>query len=156
MSEPTSTPAPKVTFYDAPAEGRDERIARLCHAAWERGRRLLVRCSDLRTARRLDTLIWSGGEDTAFVPHELVPPGGELEDAEARIVLVVARDADDDVDPIGAEVLVQETPAPFEVAERYDFVIEIVDHRSPEALEASRARFVEWRERGVRPDFRPG
>lgn len=142
--------SPRVTFYDVPPEGRDARVVRLAEAAWERGRKLLVRCADAETARRLDELLWTYS-DAAFVPHEVVPPGSAPTDPELRIALVTSDD-----DPIRAEVLLCEAPVPFDVAERYDFVMELVDQRSPEALAASRARFRTWRERGANPEFRPG
>lgn len=139
---------PRVTFYDLPAEQRLPRVATLAAAAWERGRKLLIHCADDREARALDELLWTFREES-FVPHETWRPGTELRDPEARVVLVACEE-----DPIGADVLVQEAPASAEFARRYAFVIDLVDHRSPQAITASRARFRWWRDEGMRPDYR--
>lgn len=139
---------PRVTFYDGPPEHRLRRVTALASAAWERGRKLLIRCGDLRDAQTVDDLLWTAREES-FIPHEVAQLDQPLRDAEARVVIVTG-----DYDPIGADVLVQEAPASFEFAERFGFVIDLVDHRSPELLRASRQRFKDWRERGANPDYR--
>ncbi len=140
--------APRVTFYDGPPEHRLRRVTSLASAAWERGRKLLVHCGSVRDAQALDELLWTAREES-FIPHELVRPDQAPRDVEARVVLVIG-----EYDPIGADVLVQEAPTSFEFAERFEFVIDLVDHRDPELLGSSRQRYKDWRARGANPDYR--
>lgn len=138
----------RITFYDAPPAARLPRIVSLVEAAWERGRRMVIHCADPATADELDRLLWTFHEES-FVPHEVVPPGGSPQDPEARIVLVTQ-----EVNPIGAEVLIQDAPTSPDFARGFPFVIDIVDHRTPELLAASRARYKAWRDEGLSPDYR--
>lgn len=139
-----------VTFYDEAPEQRDRRIFVLAEAAWERGRKLLVHCESAARARELDETLWTLRQES-FVPHEHVPPGDRPRDPEARVVLV-----DGEHDPIGAEVLVQDGPTSPDFAGRYGWVIDFVDHRDAERLQASRERFRAWRDRGLRPGYQRG
>jgi len=139
-----------VTFYDVPEGGRHARIVRLVEAAWERGKRLVITCADAAEAKELDDVLWTFDQGS-FVPHEVVAPGGEPQDADARVVLVT-----DDSDPIGADVLLQASPVSPDFARSYPVVIDLVDHRTEEALAASRARYKAWVAGGVKPAFIQG
>ena len=137
-----------VTFYDVPGDARMNRIVRLVEAAWERGKRLLIHCLDEDEAVALDGWLWSFQEE-AFIPHERVAAGEKPEASDASVVLVWG-----EYDPIGAEVLLQAAPATMAFAEQYGVVIDLVDHRTPGALHASRARYKAWCAAGVRPVHR--
>ena len=136
-----------VTFYDVQPDARISRIATLVNAAWERGKRLVVSCADAEEAEALDQLIWSFNE-AAFIPHEIVPEGEPPKDPDARVILVTGEH-----DPIGAEILLQAAPVSRAFAQRYAYVIDLVDHRSPEALEESRNRYKQWAKDGFKPNF---
>jgi DNA polymerase III subunit chi len=136
-----------VTFYDVQPDARIRRIATLVNAAWERGKRLLVTCSDVEEAEALDQLIWTF-DDGAFIPHEIVSMGEAPKDPDARVILVT-----EEHDPIGAEILLQAAPVSRAFAQRYAYVIDLVDHRSQEALDASRGRYKDWAKDGFRPNF---
>lgn len=137
-----------VTFYDTAADQRLDRIARLVEAAAERGLGVLIHCADADSAEAVDLFLWSWKQES-FIPHEQVKPGEAPEDPEARVVLITAEER-----PIAADVLVQESPCSFAFAQGFAHVIELVDHRSPEALAASRQRFRDWRAAGADPTFR--
>ncbi|MCB9728687.1 MAG: DNA polymerase III subunit chi [Deltaproteobacteria bacterium] len=139
---------PVVTFYDCAPDERLPRIARLVEAAWERGMGVIVHCADAGAAEALDLYLWSWKQES-FIPHEQVRPGAAPADPEARVVLVTAQER-----PVAAEVLVQEAPCSFEFAGGFAHVIELVDHRTPDALAQSRGRFRAWREAGANPTFR--
>ena len=140
---------PQVTFYDVHAQGRWPLIARLVEAAWAKRRRMLVHCDHPTVARELDNYLWVFRDD-AFVPHEVLKSDGSpLVDPECRILISVGERPD-----IEASILVQEMPATLDFAMSFQHVIDIVDHRSDELLNASRARFKAWREREIAPQFR--
>ena len=136
-----------ITFYDVAPEARLKRIATLVNAAWERGKRLVITCADPSEASALDRLIWDY-DAVSFIPHEVVAQGAKAKDPDARVVLVF-----EEHDPIGAEILLQASPVSPEFAQGYAFVIDLVDHRTPEALEASRARYKSWAQAGYKPKF---
>jgi DNA polymerase-3 subunit chi len=136
-----------VTFYDVQPDARIRRIATLVNAAWERGKRLVVTCADVSEAEELDQLIWTFDE-AAFIPHEVVAVGEPPKDPDARVVLVTGEH-----DPIGADILLQAAPVSREFAQRYAYVIDLVDHRSQEALDASRGRYKAWAQDGFKPGF---
>jgi len=141
--------SPRVCFYDVAPEGRWPLLVRLAQAAWQKRLRFLILCRDRDEARAVDELLWTF-EEQAFLPHELVE-GAHPEDPEARIVITTAEH-----DPIGATILFQLTPASEAFARRFETVIDLVDHRDPERLAASRQRFRAWRDAGSSPDYRPG
>ncbi len=135
-----------VTFYDTPPDGRWPRVARLAEAAYMKKRRAIILCADRSEATKIDEYLWSFRDD-AFVPHELVADT-EAEDATTPLVIVTS-----ETQPIDADILIQLTPASLDFAARFVHVIDIVDHRTPELLQASRDRYKAWRTRGVTPVF---
>lgn len=132
----------KVIFYDVPAEQRLPFAARMVEAAFQRGKRMLVRCADPDEARRLDAFLWTW-QDTSFMPHEIVDPAAVLQDPEARVCIVT-----DDQRPMDAQVLLQLAPGGLDWAQGFPTVLDVVDHGRPEALEASRERYRLWKSVG--------
>lgn len=138
-----SRPDPKVVFYDVAPDGRAAIIAGLAEAAWRKARKMLILTPDPQAARALDEALWTYRDD-AFLPHEVVAPGDALVDEQARVVITFG-----EADPLGADILVQLSPASLDFAATYRTVIDIVDHSSEERLKASRARYAAWRARGL-------
>ena len=138
----------RVVFYDDPETTRGERIGGLVAAAWDRGKKLLIHCPDQRSAEALDAWLWTWRED-AFLPHEVVLAGAKPTDSDARIVITVGEQ-----DPIGADLLLQDGPTSLDFASGFPVVMDFVDHRSEEALQASRTRFKAWRSRGIEPEHK--
>jgi DNA polymerase-3 subunit chi len=136
----------RVTFYDIPPSDRRPLLEKLVRAAWDKRKRLLVRCHPEELAD-LDDHLWVF-RDESFIPHEAFHDG-PLCDEEALIVLV-ARDAR----PIPADILVQLAPCDPVFARDFDTVIDLVDHAEPARLEASRARYRAWVEAGLRPELK--
>lgn len=141
----------RVTFYDIAAELHFALVAKLAHAAWEKGKRLVVRCRDEADVHALDEHLWVFRDD-AFLPHEMNDGAATLADPEARVILVAR-----DVWPPGlertpGEILVQLAPADMAYAATFAIVIDLVDHSDEAHLEASRGRFKAWIERGLKPD----
>ena len=142
---------PRVTFYDIPPQQRWTKIHGFVEAALRRKKPLLIHCADIAVARELDEWLWTSRDDS-FLPHELVAPGSVLRDDEATVVIVAG-----EMNPHRAAVLVQEGPARPEFARTFEAVIDFVDHRSPDALHASRQRYKQWRaDEGVTLDYRKG
>ncbi|PKN55857.1 MAG: hypothetical protein CVU56_19160 [Deltaproteobacteria bacterium HGW-Deltaproteobacteria-14] len=139
---------PRVTFYDVPPEGRWPLVVHMAEAALRKGKQLLVHCADPGEARALDAHLWTF-RDEAFLPHEIANRAEELVDAEAQLVIVTA-----EARPIPATVLLQLTPASEAFARGFESVIDVVDHRDPALLAASRERYKVWRDSGVPLEFK--
>jgi DNA polymerase-3 subunit chi len=143
----------RVTFYDVAAEARFQLATKLAQAAWDKAKRLVIRCRDEADARALDDHLWVFRED-GFVPHEVSDGQRALMDPEARVVLVAA-----DVWPPGlaigeGDILVQLAPADAAYATAFGVVIDWVDHSDEARLSASRARYKTWVDRGLKPEMK--
>jgi len=141
--------SPQVTFYDTPPQGRWSVAVRMVEVAARKGKPLLVHCADPNEARAFDDHLWTF-RDEAFLPHEVANDASELRDAEARIVIITT-----EARPIPANILVQLTPCSEAFARSFDSVVDLVDHRDPALLDASRARYRAWRDAGHKPKFVP-
>lgn len=137
-------PIPQVTFYDIAPEGRWPLFVRLAEAAVRKRKRLLLHCADADEARALDEHLWAYQEE-AFLPHELLAPDGALRDPDAPVVIATGEVA------IEANILLQATPTSMAYARGFEIVIDLVDHRAPDLLDQSRARFRAWREGDIVP-----
>jgi DNA polymerase-3 subunit chi len=137
----------RVTFYDIAPEGRFQLAAKLALAAWDKGKRLLLRCAP-EDAVALDQHLWVFREES-FLPHEVCDDPERLADPEARVVIVTR-----DVRPIEADILLQLAPTELAFAEGFDAVIDLVDHRDSQRLDQSRARYKAWVDRGLRPELK--
>jgi len=137
----------RVTFYDIAPEARFALVVKLSLAAWDKSKRMLVRCSQ-QDAAALDQHLWVFREES-FVPHEVCDDPARLLDAEARVVLVTR-----DVRTIQADILLQLTPTDLAFARDFDTVIDIVDHSDPGRLDASRSRYKAWNDAGLRPELK--
>ena len=140
---------PKVVFYDVSPEAWDEEIFKLAAAAWSRGQaRLLIVVDGPKRAEDLDAFLWTHREEV-FLPHEIAADTGDLMDPSARVLISSSHGHRH-----GATLLLADRPVPLDFAADFEVVMDVVDHRSDEALEASRARFKAWRQRGVQPEHR--
>ncbi len=137
----------RVTFYDIAPEGRFALAVRLAVAAWDKDKRIIIRCWPTEAAE-LDQHLWVYREE-AFVPHEVCDDATRLLDPEARVVIVTR-----DVRTIAADILLQLAPTDLAFAREFDTVIDIVDHGDQARLDASRARYRAWADAGLKPDLK--
>lgn len=143
-----ATATAKITFYDIAPELGFVLAAKLAQAAWDKGKRMLVRCADLREAQALDEHLWTFKEDS-FIPHEICDDRAKLADRDARIVMTTR-----DHKTIDADILLQLAPCDLGFAAEFDNVIDLVDHRDEARLDASRARYRAWQAAGTKPEMK--
>ncbi len=139
--------APKVTFYDIAPEQVLALVAKLAQAAWDKEKRLVIRCSDPHQAKAVDDHLWTF-RDESFIPHEVVD-GGALRDPHARIVITTR-----DEQPIAGDILLQLAPTELGFAATFAHVIDLVDHADEARLAASRQRYRAWAESGGKPEVK--
>jgi len=140
---------PRVVFLEVPHPPL-ERTA--CHAVARlvgQEHRVVVRARDATQAARLDELLWTF-DPGAFLAHRRVAPGADVDGAPEAALVVPG-----ELDWPAATALVLAGPLePAQVPDRYDVVIDFAIPYDEALLEASRARFRAWRERGVEPEYK--
>ncbi|MFO0744996.1 MAG: DNA polymerase III subunit chi [Myxococcota bacterium] len=138
----------KVTFYDIAPDQTFALAVKLAQAAWEKEKRLIIRCHDAPHAAALDEHLWVFRED-AFLPHEVCDDPQAMKDPTGRIVLTTR-----DARPIAGDILLQLAPCELGFAGQFEVVIDLVDHSDQARLEASRARYRAWLDAGTKPDMK--
>ena len=137
----------RVTFYDIGPEARFSLAVKLAQAAWEKDRRMLVRCRPDEAAA-LDQHLWVFREES-FVPHEVCDDPARLLDPEAHVVIITR-----DHRTIPADILLPLAPTDAAFARDFATVIDLVNHSDPGRLDASRARYKSWVDAGLRPELK--
>lgn len=139
---------PQVDFYvtDTAGDSRLRLACRVTEKAYLAGHRVLVWCRAADDLAHFDELLWTF-VDGSFVPHEpLTPAAPASGDAQAPVVLSSG------IEPQAApEVLVNldvDVP-PFALQALR--VVEFIDG-DPARRAAGRARFRQYRERGINPN----
>lgn len=131
----------RVDFYVLPGSDRRERellACRIAEKAYAAGHRVYVHAASAAEVQALDQLLWNFRAGS-FVPHVCHP---DPEAAHTPVLLGHDHEPDTHTD-----VLInfaQEVPLFFG---RFERVVELVDQQ-PEWLEAARARYRFYRERG--------
>jgi len=114
----------------------------------EQGQRVVVHAADEQQARALDEMLWSFDPDS-FVAHCRVE-AGPVDENSAESVVVAAGEASWPA----ATAVVLAAPASAEWCEGFSTVVDFAVKYDPELLQASRARFRAWRDRGFDPEYR--
>lgn len=143
---PSSTASrPEVAFYVLEEASSTARLALACRIvskAYGAGQNVLVWHTDAAELARLDELLWTFGDDRAFIPHELVVRGAPVE---APVLLTT-----DEAPESGIDVLVNLAATVPPIAQRAARIVEVIDG-DPARREAGRARFRAYRELGCEP-----
>lgn len=135
----------RVDFYvlqEASSAGRLKLACRLAEKAYLAAQVALVWHTDPRELKELDELLWTF-MDGSFVPHEIVAPGGSIEDA--PVLLSSGAPPPRTVDIIIN--LAPELPACLGQTRRVAEIIDGDDTRR----RAGRARFKAYRDLGIQP-----
>lgn len=132
----------RIDFYILPGSDPAARLiyaCRLAAKAWREGHRIYLNCQDAAQAEALDQRLWSFAP-ASFVPHQQAGDGQG-----APLLLAWGADAG------GAQDLLinlaSTVPAFFE---RFARIAEVVD-QDPQTLDALRASFRFYRDRGYAP-----
>ena len=114
----------------------------------EQGQRVLLHAEGDQQAQSLDELLWSFDPDS-FITHCCVE-AGPVDPTLSEAVVIASGEASWPV----ATAAVLAAPAAYEWCESFDTVVDFAVTYDPVLLEASRARFRDWRERGFAPEYR--
>lgn len=139
---PRAAAAREVTFYVLEESSNESRLrlaCRLTDKAYRAGQRVLIWHADAGELAALDDLLWTFGDDRAFVPHERLTEGAS---PEAPVLLAARETPPGDID-----VLINLAPHVPPSASRASRIVEIVDGE-PARRAAGRARFKAYRELG--------
>lgn len=140
------TMACQVDFYvlQDPALSAEQLTCRLALMAWEQGHRIMVLAQDAAQAERLDELMWEYPQGR-FLPH-----APKRQPLSAPVTVGLMADLDDDA----GEVIINLTRDAVPQAERFHRLLELVPANDAQR-QASRAKFREYRNRGLEPASHP-
>ncbi|HEY4341195.1 MAG TPA: DNA polymerase III subunit chi [Steroidobacteraceae bacterium] len=134
---------PSVTFYvveDSSPNARLTVACRITEKAWKAGSTVLIQHGDATELGRLDSMLWTSGNEQGFIPHEIATEAPRL--TGTPVVLNTGAGPTAPVD-----VLINLTPQLPERPELATRIIEIID-ADPARRAAGRERFKAYRERG--------
>ena len=136
----------QVDFYvlQDPSLSAEQLTCRLALMAWEQGHRIMVLAQDKAQAERLDELMWEYPQGR-FLPHART-----RRPVPAPVMVGVMDDLDDDA----GEVIINLTGDAVPQAERFRRLLELVPADDAQR-QASRAKFREYRSRGLEPASHP-
>ena len=140
------TMACQVDFYvlQDPSLSAEQLTCRLALMAWEQGHRIMVLAQDKAQAERLDELMWEYPQGR-FLPHART-----RRPVPTPVMVGVMDDLDDDA----GEVIINLTGDAVPRAERFRRLLELVPANDAQR-QASRAKFREYRSRGLEPASHP-
>ncbi len=128
---------------------RPEKARCLCELAEEyllAGMRVLVVVQDDNQGVTLDRFMWSWKKGS-FIPHAY--DNGAVECIDEPVVIAV-----DEENPNGANVLIMGKPCSLEFMRRFRSIVDFAEVYDPQLADASRERFVRYREAGLEPRLR--
>jgi DNA polymerase-3 subunit chi len=151
-----AAPPQRVDFYvlaGGDARARLKFACRLAEKAYLARQRVLVWLEDVAALSSFDELLWTFS-DRSFVPHERYEGTSPWQDAPVLLACPApppSGSAAASQQPLAApDVLLNLASAVPEVAVQAGRVLEVIDSE-PERLQAGRARFRHYRDRGLTP-----
>ncbi len=108
------------------------------------GQRLLIRVGSEPRLRSLDQALWTF-QPASFLPHGAA---GEGEDARQPILLTIGAD-----NPNGATVVIAVDDCSADPDESFARLEYLFDRNDAAGRDAARARWREWRDRGIEPIY---
>lgn len=135
---------PTVRFYQLAALPLDRALVGVITKAWERRLAVCLLVHDDRHARWLDDLLWREPIE-GFLPHGL----WKSPDC-ARQPVLISLEPDE---RNGATVAVVATPKPLPDPAMFDLIIDFVHGQDAEAVNASRRRYLHYRDQGCTMEY---
>jgi DNA polymerase-3 subunit chi len=132
-----------VTFYvveDASPSAQLTIACRITEKAWKAGNTVLIQHGDPTEQDRLDSMLWTAGNEQGFIPHEIASEAPRL-----TTIPVVLNTGTGPTAPV--DVLINLRPQLPERPELATRIIEIID-ADPARRVAGRERFKAYRDRG--------
>lgn len=134
---------PSITFYvigDPSPAARLTVVCRIVEKAWKAGSTVLIQHADRDELQRLDAMLWTVGNESGFIPHDLADDAPRL-----RATPVILNTGTGPGEPVDVLInLAPQLPTRPELAAR---IIEIID-ADPARRAAGRERFKVYRDRG--------
>jgi DNA polymerase-3 subunit chi len=124
-------------FHDTDAAQREAKLFGIVENAYRQRQKVLIFARTAARAEAIDRILWTHRQE-AFIPHGILGAGEEADAAPVGIVT-------EEINPIGADVLVADGHCSLEFASGFGLIHEFVDRSSPEVHEACRERFRAYR-----------
>ncbi len=129
------------TFHDTDASQQDRRLFEIIEKAYNQRQKVVVFAQTAQRAAAIDRTLWIFKQES-FIPHEIFTTGRPEPAVPVAIVT-------DEVNPIGAGILVADGHCSLDFALSFDIVNEFVNRSSPQIHAACRERFRAYRARAV-------
>lgn len=128
-----------VRFYHLRVKRLEQALPEILAKALERGRRAVVKAGSIERVEALNAALWTH-DPASFLPHGHVKDGSE---AEQPVWLTAI-----DENPNGADMLVLADGAVSGMTGDFALACDIFDGNDDEAVQAARARWKDYREKG--------
>ena len=125
-------------FHNADFAQRDQKLFEIVEAAYQQHDKILIFSDSRERAVIIDRFLWSLKQDS-FIPHKIFSDPGPEENVPVGIVI-------QEINPIGASILIADGHCGFDFAAAFKTVHEFVDRSTPERHEACRRRFKAYRD----------
>ena len=135
-------------FHDVDAAHRETKLFEIVENAYRRRQKVLIFARTAARAEAIDRILWVLRQE-AFIPHRILGAGQEADAVPVGIVT-------EEINPIGAEVLVADGHCSLEFASGFGLVHEFVDRSSPEVQETCRERFRAYRDLQMAVEYERG
>lgn len=129
----------EIRFYHLKFKPLDQALPEILEKALEKGHRIVVKHPDEKRIKQLNDAIWTFRTDS-FIPHGTKAEGF----AEDQPVWLTTEDEN----PNTADVLIVTGGAEPKDEENYTLCCEILEDSQPEALQSSRARWKDYKDKG--------
>ncbi len=129
------------TFHDTDASQQDRRLFEIIEKAYNQRQKVVIFAQTSQRAAAIDRTLWIYRQES-FIPHDIFT--ADKPEPSVPVVIVT-----DEVNPIGADIVVADGHCSLEYALSFSVVHEFVNRSSPQIHEACRERFRNYRARGV-------
>ena len=128
-------------FHDAEHSRRERILFEIVESAYNRKEKVLVYAPGKERADEIDRKLWILKQE-AFIPHKIC----RMPEPDPAVPVAIVTE---EINPIGARILIADGHCSIDFACRFDSVHEFVDRTSPEIHQACRERYRTYQERNL-------
>ncbi len=132
-------------FHDAGHSRRERKLFEVVESAYKRKEKVLVYASTEMRANEIDRTLWIHKQES-FIPHKIC----RLNEPDPMVPVVIVTE---EINPLGAGILVADGHCSIEFACAFDSIHEFVDRSSPEVQQACRERYRTYRDRALPVEY---
>lgn len=132
-------------FHDTEHIRRDRKLFEIVEQGYNQKKKVLVYARNEARAAEIDRILWIIKQE-AFIPHTIC----HVHDADPMVPVAIVAE---EINPIGAGILIADGHCSIEFACGFDSVHEFVDRTSAEIQQACRERYRTYQERKLAIEY---